>query len=296
MTLINSVPVYKLYGEREQWLTPDMLHCESIADRSKLHNWQIKLHQHHGLAQLLYLQGGAAKVCLDGDHFDLMPGQIVMVPQLCIHGFTFAPNAQGHVVMLAYPLFNKLAQHIGDASAALSSPHIFQVGGGREADYVDMIFSMIDSEYRASAAHRGVLLEATLMSLLVWLTRSSSHFKQDQAKDLDRGRQHFRNFCQLIEEGYNQPLSVDQYAKKVGITAAHLNVLCRQIVGQSALELVHQRVVLEAKRSLVYTSMTISVVSDTLGFSDPAYFTRFFKRHVGMSPKEFRKQAETMLE
>ncbi len=296
MSLINSVPVYKLYGEHEQWLTPDMLHCESIADRSKLHNWQIKLHQHHGLAQLLYLQGGAGKVCLDGSYFDLMPGQIVMVPQLCIHGFTFSPHAQGHVVMLAYPLLNKLAQPIGDASAALSRPCIYQVAAGCEANYVDMIFSTIDTEYRASAAHRNVLLEATLTSLLVWLTRSSSHFKQGQAQDQDRGRQHFRNFCQLIEEAYNQPLSVDQYAKKIGITAAHLNVLCRQIVGQSALELVHQRVVLEAKRSLVYTSMTISVVSDALGFSDPAYFTRFFKRHVGLSPKAFRKQAQTMLE
>lgn len=296
MAVNNSVPVYKLYGEHEQWLTPDMLHCESIADRSKLHNWQIKLHQHHGLAQLLYLQGGAAKVCLDGGYSDLVPGQIVMVPQLCVHGFTFSPNAQGHVLMLAYPLFNKLAQPIGDAAAALSRPNIYQVAAGREADYVDMIFSTIDTEYRASGAHRNVLLEATLVALLVWLTRNSSHFKQEQTKDLDRGRQHFRSFCQLIEDTYNQSLSVDQYARKIGITAAHLNVLCRQIVGQSALELIHQRLVLEAKRSLVYTSMTISVVSDTLGFSDPAYFTRFFKRHVGLSPKDFRKQAQTMFE
>ncbi|HEY9280498.1 MAG TPA: helix-turn-helix domain-containing protein [Eoetvoesiella sp.] len=296
MASINSVPVYKLYGEHEQWLTPDMVHCESIADRSKLHNWQIKLHQHHGLVQLLYLQGGSAKVCLDGGYFDLMPRQIVMVPQMCIHGFTFAPNAQGHVVMLAYPLFNKLAQHMGDGPAALTSPHIYSVASGGDEDYVDMVFSTLDTEYRANAAHRNVLLEATLVSLLVWLTRNSSYFKREQAKELDRGRQHFRGFCQLIEESYSQQFLVDQYAKKIGITAAHLNVLCRQVVGQSALQLIHQRIVLEAKRSLVYTSMTISVVSDTLGFSDPAYFTRFFKRHVGMSPKDFRKQAETLVD
>jgi len=54
--------------------------------------------------------------------------------------------------------------------------------------------------------------------------------------------------------------------------------------------------VLAAKRNLVYTSMTVSVVSHTLGFSDPAYFTRFFKREVGVSPKEFRRQAATLLE
>jgi len=56
---------------------------------------------------------------------------------------------------------------------------------------------------------------------------------------------------------------------------------------------VHERMLLEAKRNLVYTSMTISVVSYTTGFSDPAYFTRFFKRQTGMSPKEFRKRVGT---
>jgi AraC family transcriptional activator of pobA len=53
-------------------------------------------------------------------------------------------------------------------------------------------------------------------------------------------------------------------------------------------------VILEAKRNLVYTSMTISVVSNTAGFADPAYFTRFFKRQVGLSPREFRLKAGTL--
>src|SRR5256885_127559 len=44
-----GVPVFKLYGEQEPWPTPDMVHCEAIAARSRLHNWQIRPHQHHGL-------------------------------------------------------------------------------------------------------------------------------------------------------------------------------------------------------------------------------------------------------
>lgn len=297
MALANTVPVYQLYGEHDQWLTPDMMHCESISDRSKLHNWQIKLHQHHGLVQLLYLKEGSARVCLDDQHYDLVPGQIVMVPQMCIHGFTFAPNAQGHVVMLAYPLVNKLCRNMaGEGPATLVSPYIYDVRGANDAAYIDMAFETLDAEYRGNAAHRNVLLEATLATMLVWLARNSMRSRQELAKEAGRGSQHFGNFCQLIEDAYAKQLSVEQYARKIGITPAHLNVLCRQIVGQSALELIHQRIVLEAKRSLVYTSMTISVVSDTLGFSDPAYFTRFFKRHVGVSPKQFRKQAETLLD
>jgi len=86
------------------------------------------------------------------------------------------------------------------------------------------------------------------------------------------------------------------YADKIGITATHLNVLCRNAVNQSALDIIHERALLEAKRNLVYTTMTISEVSYVLGFSDPAYFTRFFKRQSALSPKDFRAQAKTQFD
>ena len=53
--------------------------------------------------------------------------------------------------------------------------------------------------------------------------------------------------------------------------------------------MIHQRLLLEAKRNLVYTAMTIQQVSDSLGFSEPAYFSRFFKRYAGVSPRAFRQ-------
>lgn len=88
-----------------------------------------------------------------------------------------------------------------------------------------------------------------------------------------------------------RPSPVAHYAHEIGVTPAHLNVLCRQTVDKSALEMIHERLMLEARRNLVYTSMTISQVSYATGFSDPAYFTRFFKREAGVSPKEFRRLA-----
>ncbi|WP_254874785.1 helix-turn-helix domain-containing protein [Pseudomonas aeruginosa] len=70
---------------------------------------------------------------------------------------------------------------------------------------------------------------------------------------------------------------------------AHLNSVARRLSGQTALGIVHQRLLLEAKRDLVYTAMTVNEIADRLGFSEPAYFTRFFKRLSGVSPSVFRK-------
>ncbi|MGK5078746.1 helix-turn-helix domain-containing protein [Janthinobacterium sp. HLX7-2] len=83
---------------------------------------------------------------------------------------------------------------------------------------------------------------------------------------------------------------MDYYAQCIGITATHLNPIARGHAGKSALELIHERVLLEAKRNLAYTSMTINVLSYALGFAEPAYFARFFKRHTGVTPKDFRMQ------
>jgi AraC family transcriptional activator of pobA len=296
MNKLSDIPVYKLYGEDEHWLTPDLVHCESIAARSRLHNWQIKPHQHHGLFQILYLRDGTAKIRLDDRQLDMRGPQVLVVPQMCIHGFRFARNAGGQVITLAYPLLDKIDQQLGHRLAALTGPHIHQLDDDEESAHIRLAFNLIDIEYKRDAPYRNLLLESLLGTILVWIVRNSGPVQQEPPRVIGRGGRHFAAFCQMVEQSYTRHYPVAWYAGKIGITAAHLNVLCRQAANQSALELMHQRVLLEAKRNLVYTSMTVSVVSYTLGFSDPAYFTRFFKRQTGLSPKDFRLQAKTLFD
>jgi AraC family transcriptional activator of pobA len=295
MKKTSDVPVYKLYGEEEHWLTPDMVHCESIASRSRLHNWQIKPHQHHGLFQILYLADGTAGLRLDDHHHDMRGPQVLAVPQMSIHGFDFSRNAGGQVITLAYPLFNRISQQLADGLSAMTSPLICLLGEDEESAHIKLAFSLLDDEYKRDAPYRNLRMESLLGTILVWIVRNSMSMQQEPVRALARGERHFAAFCQMLEESYAKHYPVAHYAGQIGITAAHLNALCRQAVNQSALVLIHDRMLLEAKRSLVYTSMTVSVVSYSLGFADPAYFTRFFKRQTGMSPKEFRVQAKTLV-
>jgi AraC family transcriptional regulator, transcriptional activator of pobA len=288
----SAIPVFKLYGEHEQWPTPDMVHCETIAARSKLHNWQIGPHQHHGLFQLLYLKVGSARVRIDDHEKDMEAGQVVLVPQMCIHGFHFARNAGGNVLTLAYPLVSRIGADAGNALLALRKPCLHKLPQGEEGDDVRAHFAAIDREYRNKAAHRELLLEALLAGLLAWLARQITP-PAAEAPHGGRGTQHLAGFCQMIEAEYARQHAVSWYASQLGITAAHLNALCRQASGQSALDLVHERLLLEAKRSLVYTAMPVSAISYALGFADPAYFTRFFKQRIGLSPKAFRVRASS---
>jgi AraC family transcriptional regulator, transcriptional activator of pobA len=270
-----------------------MVHCESIAARSELHNWQIRPHQHNGLFQILYLEGGKAKVQVDDRQRAMSGGQVLMVPQMCVHGFQFDPNAQGHVVTLAYPLIHKLVGQAGDGLLAMTSPCLYALKRDENGRQLKLAFSALAAEYRGGGAFRNQILESLVGLMLLLLARSTLQDAAGRPREAGRAGEHFANFCELIDDNFTHHHPVAWYARKLCITAAHLNALCRQKVGKSALELIHERMVLEAKRNLVYTSMTVSVVSYTIGFSDPAYFTRFFKRQVGVSPKDFRKQAGT---
>src|SRR3989338_7808345 len=281
-----AVPVFKLYGETAVWPTPDLLYCESIPERSRLHDWEIKPHRHGDLVQLLYVQGGSAELEVEGVVNRVQQPALQVVPALSVHGFRFSQDIQGHVLSLALPLVEQLG-------TVLDSPPLARAAcypAGEQRRYLDALFDSIAEEYNTQQPGRELMLQSLISALLVWVGRRSQALAYAETQVQDRGREHLQRFTRLLESHFREHRPIEQYASELGISAAHLNALCRRLAGQSALQLINQRLLLEAKRCLVYTAMTINQVSDSLGFSEPAYFSRFFKRGSGLSPKAFRLQ------
>ena len=83
--------------------------------------------------------------------------------------------------------------------------------------------------------------------------------------------------------------SVSAYAKKIGVSAGHLTDTVKEVTGSSPGKIIRQAIILEAKRLLAHTDLTVSQTCYTLSFDDPSYFGRFFKRETGQSPESFRK-------
>ncbi|MGI4857514.1 MAG: helix-turn-helix domain-containing protein [Janthinobacterium lividum] len=280
-----TIPVFKLYSETFAWPTPDLMHCETIRERSQLHVWEIQQHRHVDLAQLLYVRSGTASMDVDGLTRIVDAPSLLVVPPMCVHGFRFSEDVEGYVLTIALPLLEWLEEALGANHPMLHRAGCYAVGA--DQPYIDTLCDAIDREYAIDAAARDLLLRSLVSALAVWLSRQALQAHAGNERP-DRGQVHLSAFARLVEVNYRAHWPITHYCERLGITTAHLNTLCRHLLGRNALDVLHQRLLLEAKRNLIYTALPVSGIADLLGFAEAAYFTRFFKRLTGMSPTQFR--------
>ncbi|ASE61214.1 hypothetical protein CEQ15_06730 [Chryseobacterium indologenes] len=100
----------------------------------------------------------------------------------------------------------------------------------------------------------------------------------------------FKQFQELLENHFTRHHQVSFYAGKLNISSKTLSKVCKLISHKTAQDLIKERILLEAKRMLLYTDMSVKEVAYYLGFEDHAYFTRFFTSNVLQNPSDFKKE------
>ena len=283
----GNIPITDFYGESRVWPVADTLHCEQLNVRSARYDWKIKPHRHVNLMQIFYVMDGAGVAELDHRRFDLYSGDLLIIPQQCVHTFRWEEQSTGYVLFIAGPMQSKLECILDGIPWAYESDRPFSTTNNK--GFPASLFATLYEEYQSKRLHREVLLENLVLTLCIWINRQYREKVQSTIQRKSRRAQRLEKFTKLIGENYTQHHTVEWYAERVGITAAHLNSLCKQQHQQSALSIIHQRLLAEAQRNLIYTGKSTADVADLLGFSDAAYFNRFFKRLTGATPGAFRK-------
>jgi AraC family transcriptional activator of pobA len=297
------LPAYGLYGDDTKdtgiTLALERLHVESIADRSRLHDWEIKPHRHESLFQILYIRQGRAQARMDTENWPLRGPCAVTVPVLVVHGFKFEPDVQGHVITVQEDHLRSLVARDASLWTRFGRPLYlpFQAGetGKAVGHPVGSAVRAVASEYATPAAWRGMAMDALLVQLMAHLARHAGSAPNREAVPgpaSTRAIGHLTRYRALIEARFRTQPSVAALAAEMGITGTQLNRVCQAVLGQSALALLHGRLLLEAQRQLAYTTMSVKQVALELGFDDPGYFTRFFQRASGMTPSAWRARSK----
>jgi AraC family transcriptional activator of pobA len=281
---MEVVPTYALYGETNENLHEQWLHCESIAARSALFNWRIAPHRHPRFFQILHLKRGAAEVSLAAGSRTAVPPCVITVPPRAVHGFRFASDVDGHVVTLSAERFERMVAAAPDLQALLRAPQVISLAGA-PADELARVIDGIAHEFAGSLPWRSALIEAQLVIALVAVGRFVSAAGPGSTPAAPERRA--LEFRMLVDRDFRLQHSVGAYAAMLGVSQTHLNRLCRAAFNESALGVINRRLVLEATRDLTFTFMSVKEIATSLGFADAAYFSRFFTRHAGVSPTQF---------
>lgn len=290
MTTPGSITRYALYGEGFGDIAPEFLHLESISARARLHEWTIAPHAHPGIFQLLLLEQGGGMLACDDRRFELVPTTLVLLPSGCIHAFVFEAEAEGWVLSLAHDLL-----HDPRIAGVFDAAPLRGAAGVRQLDETDrstgrLRWLLADLAQESDDTRSGALSACLAAQLGLVLALAGAALTEDDAGARTNGRAEMLvwRFRQMVDRTYRESWSVDRYADDLGTTGPTLTRACRSVLQRAPAEVVRDRVLLEAMRSLTYTSAGISQISDHLGFEDPAYFSRFFKQRVGMTASAFR--------
>ena len=289
----RRIPSFSLYGEQPAKIGhTDPLHIEDIPSRSRKYLWKIGTHRHTGLCQLVYVTAGPVAVDLEEAHNEFEGPVVVIIPSGSVHGFHFSPNSQGYVLTMDLDRLLNLASaaHQKPIAMLASAPRTIELAADLPlAARATQLFAALLQEFRQPdslmAPVSGWLACSALWTLAAALIEAPP---TDLPARHDISR--LRRFRQLVESHYVEHWPVDRYAAQLAVSESSLNRLCRSLTGSTAFDIIHQRVALEARRRLMYAAASVTAVAAELGFKDPAYFSRFFRKHNGVSPTAFRRR------
>jgi AraC family transcriptional activator of pobA len=278
------VPLFALYGEAVWPADLDAIHIETIASRSALYNWIIRPHRHGDLCQVMSVARGGGVLHLESRARTFSAPTLMVLPAGVVHGFDWTPGSDGHVLMLGDELVRELVP--AEDRPSMERPLCAALTDDLAAELGDAMRGL-SSEFARFGAGRRSGLQGSVLRVVALIARSA-HAASRAASPISAEVDLTNRFRRLIEADFRAQPSLEAYCARLAVTPARLARACRKASGRSPLELVHERLMLEARRALTYTAVGVSQIAYALGFSDAAYFSRFFRQREGVSPAVFR--------
>ena len=291
MSSDRQIPRYYLYGEPAADVERDFLHVEPILLRSGPNGWLIRAHAHPDHMQLMLVTRGGGTVRIEDRAHAIPAPAIVVLPAGLVHQFEFLPGTDGYVITAALGWLALTCAGDPRLAGAVARPAVLGLEGSGIEAATTATFEELLREFVWEAPGRRSAIMALFLRLLVVVLRLGLERDAPAAGPGDRDRDLLAAYRALVERHYRDQRSAAFYAARLAVTPARLNAACKARCGQSATAVLHERILLEAKRLLLYTDHGVAEIGRMTGFDDPAYFSRFFARRAGLAPAPWRARA-----
>jgi AraC family transcriptional regulator, transcriptional activator of pobA len=278
-----------LYGDTNGKYSAEYIFLELIVTRSQTFDWTIKPHIHSNLFQVFVVENGQVSFQDTTHNHQVQAPCIFVVPPTHLHALTYTPDVSGYILTISESMIEDIFKTFSTNFKSFTQTQI--LSNFNEPNSFEILINVIkeiEKELFTEQVERSVMLKSYLINFFVRLYRMSQEEGEDIKKD-GLSLTYFRKF-QLSIRRSEYPKSIPEFATELNISPVHLNRICRTIAGKSAIELVHQNIISEAQKYLLHTSYSVSEIAYLLKFEYPNYFSKLFKKYVGISPNEYRSQ------
>jgi AraC family transcriptional regulator, transcriptional activator of pobA len=250
--------------------------------------------------QFLFVHSGGGSIELDGAAFVLRPGSTVAVPSSTVCILRLQPNSEGiclkaresyfrSEVVTTLPTLIEAGERFWKAYYTPTVFHDF-AGDANRARRDDVLRELVMVKRRLGM---GCDPAVTAYLIVVMFEPHLITARQMPVNAFNNAETSARGlvleFRNLVEQNFLRHLQVHDYCELLNVTPRRLSQACGLAMGVTPLSIIHDRVILEARRELVYSKKSVATVAAGLGFEDVGYFSRFVKQHTGKSPIGFRR-------
>ncbi len=257
---------------------PARLRLVPVARLAAGGRWRVEAMRAYSEPVLLWFTRGQGRITVGGLTRGYGAHNAIFIPAGMMHGFE--PGAQSSGTALFFG-----ADHGLDLPGDPLHLRIREVGPQAE---LSSIIENIQRELESSRPAADRAARHHLGLLTVWLERQAT-LSADEAPRPDAALRLARAYADLLERHFRTGKGINDFARDLGVTPTHLTRVCNKTCGRSASDLLHDRLIFEARKMLTETRAPIRQVAETLGFTSPAYFTRAFQHRTGKTPSAFRK-------
>ncbi len=285
-TEIPKIDICTLSGSREE----DILVSRFSEYLSRYSN--LAAPHRHSFYHLIFFTEGGGRHTIDFHHFDVKPRHIYFMVPGQVHSWDFEGKIEGYIVNFSEAFFKSflLRQDYLDSFTFLQgypANSALDLGDEVGVDIAGLFEKLIGAE-SLSLQHRNDFIRTLLLQVFIVVQNSVETGKE--TGELPKANLWLRNYQKLIEQHFLALRLPGEYAAILNITPNHLNSLCKEQMGVQAGQLIRDRVILEAKRLLINVDLSVSEIAYKLNYKDNSYFSRSFKKAVGMTPEAFRRR------
>jgi AraC family transcriptional activator of pobA len=261
----------------------------------KYHAAINKPHKHDFYLVVLFTKGTGVHE-IDFSAHAIKPGSLFLLRPGQTHHWELSSDIDGYIFFHTREFYNLLFPNRDiDEYPVFNSNYnlpLIELEKNQIDEYAER-FKQILKEYKER-----LWLKTQRISLLVdllYVDVARTYHTKNSKTSID-GERKLNRLFQLekqIDLHYKEKKQAKQYASVLNISVKHLNKNVMATLGKTTSDLIHDRILLEAKRMLIHGKSTIQEIAYDLGYEDASYFSRFFKKKTGLSPSDFAQKYDT---